>query len=100
MSILEIKSEYNKIPLRERHNKSKAYEAVLRKHLKRESQINNILNEWLRGEEDLKYEPFDEDEHRNDDEAWSAKDELMRMYGARDEKELNDLQESNFVYND
>lgn len=95
MSILEIKSEYNKIPLRERHNKSKAYEAVLRKHLKRESQINNILNEWLRCEEDLKHEPFDEDEHRNDDEARSTKDELMRMFPSDSEEEFIDWQETN-----
>lgn len=100
MSVLEIITAFNKIPFRERQKKSKEYEEALRKHLRREIQITNILNQWLRGEEDLETEPFEEDDNCNNDEEWSAKDELMRMYGAETEEELNDWQETNPIYND
>ncbi|MCR5496021.1 MAG: hypothetical protein K6F15_10340 [Treponema sp.] len=100
MFILEIIAEYNKIPLRERQKKSKDYEDLLRKHLKRETQINNIINQWLRGEENSRPELFDEDESSKDGENWSSEEELMRMYGVRNKEELNDLQETNSVYHD
>lgn len=89
MEIIEVINEFEDIPLEDRECMKETFSKALKKVGMDDKDISEEIKYWLKGKDNP---AFTED--------WSEEDELMNMYGANSEEELNDLMETNNIFRD
>lgn len=89
MEIIELINEFEDIPLEDRDFMKDTFSNALKKAGMEDKDISVEIQYWLKGKDNP---AFTED--------WSEEDELMNMYGANSEEELNDLMGTNNIFRD
>ena len=87
MEIIELINEFEDIPLEDRDFMKDTFANALKKAGMEDKDISVEIQYWLKGKDNP---AFTED--------WSEEDELMNMYSANSEEELNDLMETNNIF--
>lgn len=86
----EIMEEYNKIPVEDRAHQAKHLAETLYKIGMSDDEVYALVSNWKRNK---KVESLAEEE-------WDPQAEMMKMYGASNERELDDWIESNNPFSD
>lgn len=89
MEIIEVINEFEDVPLDDRDFLKETFSKALKKAGMDDKDISEEIKYRLRGKDNPAFTEY-----------WSEEDELMNMYGANSEEELNDLMETNNIFRD